>query len=211
MKGIVLLVSMLALIFSTQAQDFRPGSLLTDEGDELHGLIRSDFRPGDEELRFRESESGEIRTLSASTLQRIELTVEHEIRIVFSKERIYESYSKAGEPRWLQELISGPVSLYALTDGAYLLYCNGNFMNLKEQVSFYLKRPDDKAARICGTYEQSAFNINADHNFIKLTAEFLSDAPGISERLREREFGILEIPLVVDIYNEQVSLDETLP
>lgn len=208
MKGLTLLVSiLLALIFSTQAQEFRPGSILL--GDELkEGLVQSDFKPGDDEVYFKANESAEVLSFTASTVKKVELTVKNSISITFAKERIFDSYGKAGEEVWLQQLIDGPISLYAETGADYLLFSNGNFMQLESAVSFYLKRQADEAVSLGGTFNKSAFNVNADRNFVKLTSDFLSDNRALCNRIRDREFGILEIPLVVDIYNSSAPIDQ---
>ncbi len=211
MKGYTLLVSMLALIFSAQAQDYQPGKLVLNNQEELTGLVRNDFLPGDDKVFFRNDESSEIRELTTASLQQIEFTVKNSIKISFRKERIFESYGKAGEPIWLQMIVEGPVTLYARTGRDYIMYCNGHFMGLDQKVSFFLKRPEDEAARLTGSFDKSAFNVNADHNFIKLTSEFLADNSTLYDRLRDREFSILEIPMVVQMYNTSAIRDETLP
>ncbi len=201
MKILTLLVSMLALIFTTQAQEFRAGSVTV--GNELkEGLVRTDFLPGDETIFFKENESSEAMSISVDQVQRVVLTARNSVSVTFVREKTFDSYRKASEEVWLQELIGGPISLYADTGRDYLLFANGNFMNLSRDVSFYLKRSSDEAASLGGTFNKSAFNVNADRNFVKLTSDFLSDNRSLCDRIRDREFGILELPLVVDIYNE---------
>ncbi len=210
MNRYLLLVSMVALIFSAQAQDFRPGTLVTSTNEEFEGLVRSDFLPGDETIYFKANESAEARSFKSSAVTKVVVTVDKSLRITFKKEKIRQAYGKSTGPIWLQELIDGPISLYADTGRDYLMYCNGQFMSLDRDVDFYLKRQEEEAASLGGTFNQSVFNVNADRNFIKLTSEFLSDNQGLHSRIRDREFGILEIPLVVDIYNSTVTDEASL-
>lgn len=210
MNRYFLLVSMVALIFSARAQEFRPGALMTSANEELEGLVRSDFLPGDETIYFKLDESSDEKAYDAESITKIVMTVDKSLLITFRKEKIRQAYGKSTGPVWLQELIEGPVSLFADTGSGYLMYCNGQFMSLDKDVDFYLKRDTDESASHGGTFNKSVFNVNADRNFIKLTSEFFSDNPGLYSRLRDREFGILELPLVVDIYNSTASSEEPL-
>jgi hypothetical protein len=210
MKGSFLLVFLLATI-TIQAQEFIPGTIITNKNEVLEGFIRSDFDPGAGQTFFKSSEEGAVKEFRDADITKVVLSTKNAGEVTFVREHIFGAFNKISGPVWLQQLIDGPVSLYADAGDSFIFYDRGNFRELHSGITFYIKRHEEDAASLGAVYDKTAFDVNADRNFRKLTSDYLSDYPTLAERIRDREFGVLELPLVINLYNEWKGQGETLP
>lgn len=210
MKVPFLLVFLLAS-FSIQAQEYIPGTIVTNKNEVLDGFVRADFKPGSDQTFFKTTSEGPVKEFRDTDITKVVLTTKNAGEVTFVREHIFGAFNKISGPVWLQQLIDGPVSLYADAGEGFIQYDRGNFRELHAGISFYIKRHDEEAASLGAVYDKTAFDVNADRNFRKLTSDYLSDYSKLSERIRDREFGVLELPLVINLYNEWKGQGETLP
>jgi hypothetical protein len=199
------------MAFSVYSQEFLPGKIILANSTTYEGYVKADFNPVDGQVYFKETLDEPSVIYSPDKLKQVTFTTTKACVITFVRQHIFGAFNKISGPVWLQELIEGPVTLYADAGEGYILYDKGNIRTLTSDITFYLKRRDEAAASVAAVFDQSAFNVNADRNFIKLTADYLHDHSKLSERIRDREFGVLELPLVVQLYNDWIGQAETLP
>lgn len=210
MKGSFLLLFLLAAITGT-SQDYVSGTIITNKHEVFEGLVSVDFTAESDITFFKSSSDATVNEFRDSDINKVTITTKNAGVVTFVRAHIFGAFNKISGPIWLQQLIEGPVSLYADAGEGFIYYDRGNFRELPAGISFYLKRHDEEAASLGAVYDKTAFDVNADRNFRKLSSDYLSDFPKLSERIRDREFGVLELPLVINLYNEWKGKGETLP
>lgn len=202
MKFSVLVLLLCLLAFAGHADDLNllPATVTMTDGSELEGQVDFSFDNLSEEILFLSDDSN--KQLSVADIGKISIPQTGAETIVLVRKAVNGAFNKRVETLWMQELITGSVSLYADARNGFVHFRNGTLYKMDSDITFYLQRENEEGVSLAGVYYTSAFNVNADNTFRKLTTSYFNDCSDLVRRLHDREFGIVEIGMVVEYYNQ---------
>ena len=185
-RSILLLICLLAST-ALNAQMFKPGKLITTDGDTLSGLVAVQ---GKSTFAFKKDKKGERNLFDLKELASYEVNGEAYVKHVVEVLRgNFPEKTKA----YLRVVVTGPISL---------LEYRGPGIFGKEHVNFYLHHGDHVPMRVN----------ESKGNFKTTMRHYFSDYAELSEKIRTKELGFDNLIEIVVRYNtwyaEQPVLEE---
>lgn len=183
MKSRYLLLLGMLLGTLTQAQIFKPGTLITTEGDTVTGLVAPG---GGNTMVYKPDKKGKRDIFKLSELSGYKIdTAEYQLHVVEVIRGNFPEKTKA----FLKVVIRGPVTL---------LEYRGDGIFGKEHVNYYLHHG-----------EEVPYRVNRNGGNFKTTMKiYFRDYEELAQRIRKKELGYENLVEIVNIFNDWYQQEE---
>ncbi len=208
MKRLIILCLLFVSVNSI-AQKLHNGKLYFVDGKTVDALVSIPKDPGDKKIEYKLKESDAKMTISSGKLKALTIRIDDSTQYEFAREAAKKATSKTKfkvlDTAWLTVLEKGPATLYA-GGQAFRVSKRGELVirgswkgGVPPDTHFFLKRDGEDNAMWVGFYSPSTAML--DVTFRYWTERYFSDYPQLAERIKNKEFKILQIAEVVRIYN----------
>jgi len=205
----VFIIVFLVLSVPSFAQKFHKGKLFFVDGKTVDALVEIPKDPSDKSINYKIKEADSKVAVESDLLKSIIISVDDSTQYEFSREIAKKPVSKTKfrtmDPLWLTVLEKGTATLYGSGEAFKVnrhgaLVIRGNWRGgVPPDTNFFLKRPGEENAMWVAFY--SPATVGLDATFRYWTEQYFSDYPELAQRIKRKEFKVLEIGEVVRIYN----------
>jgi hypothetical protein len=191
MKRTYTIVLFIFFIFNFQCYCQTQESIIFfNDGDSIEGLAMIK----NNKIKFKISHDSKAEFWGFESIKKIKF-------IGFEMEKTYEyvKLDSFNEPKLIELVVGGKVSLYQKGKNYYSLNFNGS-SNMPTSTTkidlefYYLKRDKDEYA--------TCINSGVFKSWAKSTTEFLYDCDYLVKKIKDNEFSLREIKEIVEFYND---------
>jgi|GEM_PF-3250190 len=200
MKQILLLLCAFSSLVAC-GQQFQPAKLVYTSGKTSTGLVKVPQSGGDKYVVLKADESAPKEKISSEEISKIVFTPKDEEPVEYAWEYTEINGKQSKSPMWLQVMVKGPATLYALSS-TMMTSRGGTFGHQVSDVYFYAKRPGEKAATFVGHYfVQGAIGLNTAQLFKKHAGAYFADYADLAAKIENKDYKVTDVVAVVDDYN----------
>lgn len=187
--------------FIAYGQQFQPAKLVYTSGKTSTGLVKVPQSGGDKYVVVKADKSAPKEKISSEEISRIVFTPEGEEPVEYAWEYTVMNGKQSKSPMWLQVMVKGPATLYALSS-TMVTSRGGNFGHQVSDVFFYAKRSGEKAVTFVGHhFVQGAIGLNTAQLFKKHAGAYFADYAALAAKIENRDYKVTDVVAVVDDYN----------
>ncbi|MDO4228411.1 MAG: hypothetical protein Q4C98_01225 [Capnocytophaga sp.] len=200
-------ISLVLASFSLFSQSFidlsikniERGTIYKSDKTQIEGKITSPLSPQQGNIKIRTSGKN-IKTKSHE-IDSIVFDNQAKTTIIYSPTISLSNYNniKNKKPEWLEVVIKGEFLLYKNT------YLEHRKEYSKSTTQYYLKRKNEPFPALIGVKTNEPIPSTNDRSFNKNLEKYFSDQPEILQKIKEKEYNLNEMHLLVNKYNELVN------
>jgi len=205
MKNLVLLLSCCFLSMSVLGSTYKKAKLLYIDGTEKEGFVKVPKLSSDKYISFKESKESEREKVPSEELHLLYVYVQDQV-LEYEQVRTYKQTlrgTKISHPLWLEVLRRGRATLYFATGMGIMEIDEGTgqrltWINPPDNLWYCLRKNEEAATLVSWTFPGC---VNKNNILRKKGAKYFSDNPGLSRKIKKKQYKWDEIETIVDIYN----------